>query len=291
MNGFETALQELTLVLFTTMAPSGTFATAVLVAVSAAVRRRNGEAAGKLDQFLWIPLAITLVGLVFSATHLGNPANALYVLLGVGSSPLSNEVAAGVVLLGVAGVYWLLSFSLKPLAALKNALAAMVVLAAAVFITAIAFAYDAATIITWHTPMVPAALWANAVFGGPLLATITLRVSGSEILSKRMEGAFSVVSAIGLVASTTLYLLQGNVVATAENSLLSASTLVPFYMPMVAVYFVLAALGSAVVFLPRFASGPRRPRWDFLGVLLAFSGVFVMRFAFYMMHMTVGVSL
>lgn len=291
MNGFETALQELTLVLFTTMAPSGTFAIAVLVAVSAGVRRRNEEAAGKLDQFLWVPMAITLVGLVFSATHLGNPANALYVLLGVGSSPLSNEVAAGVVLLGVAGVYWLLSFSLKPLAALKCALSAIVVLAAAAFITAIAFAYDAATIITWHTPMVPAALWANAVFGGPLLATTAFRVSGSGILSKRMEMAFLAVSSIGLAASTVLYLLQGNVVATAENSLLSASSLVPFYLPMVAVFFALAALGAVLVFLPKFASGPRRPRLDFLGVLLAFSGIFVMRFAFYMMHMTVGVSL
>lgn len=290
MNGFETALQEITLVLFTTMAPSGTFAVAALAAISASGRRREEGASRTLDQFLWIPLAITLVGLVFSATHLGNPANALYVLLGVGSSPLSNEVTAGVVFLGAAGVYWLLSFSLRPMVGPKNVLSAMVVLSAVAFITAIAFAYDAATILTWHTPMVPASLWASAVLGGPLLATVTLRISGSEVLAKGKERAFAVVSAVGLVAATALYLLQGGVVARAENSLVSASELVPFYLPMVAVFFVLALAGIAVVFMPRSASRRRRPRWDCLGALLALSGIFVMRFAFYMMHMTVGVS-
>lgn len=290
MSGFETALQELTLVLFTTMAPSGAFATSVLAALSTANRRRNEPSSRALDQFVWIPLAITLVGLVFSATHLGNPANALYVLLGVGSSPLSNEVAAGVVFLGVAGVYWLLSFSVKPLAGLKSALSGAVVLAGAAFVAAIAFAYDAKTILTWHTPMVPAALWANAVLGGPLLAAVTLRVSGSEARSGRMEKAFAVVSGIGLLFATALYLLQGDVVASAENSLLSASDLVPHYFAMVALFLALAFVGIVIVFMPWTASRPRRPRWDFLGAALALAGIFVMRFAFYMMHMTVGVS-
>ena len=33
------------------------------------------------------------------------------VLVGVGRSPLSNEVVAGVVFFGVAGIYWLTAFS------------------------------------------------------------------------------------------------------------------------------------------------------------------------------------
>ncbi|MFR1640267.1 MAG: DmsC/YnfH family molybdoenzyme membrane anchor subunit [Eggerthellaceae bacterium] len=42
-----------------------------------------------------------------ASTHLGNPANALFVFLGVGRSPLSNEVFCAVVFLPLAGVYWL----------------------------------------------------------------------------------------------------------------------------------------------------------------------------------------
>ena len=44
-----------------------------------------------------------MVGLVASATHLGNPANALYVFLGVGRSPLSTEVFCAVVFLALGG--------------------------------------------------------------------------------------------------------------------------------------------------------------------------------------------
>lgn len=289
MGGFETALQELTLVLFTTMAPSGAFATAAL-AVASALGRSDVEASRGVDQFLWIPLSITLVGLVCSATHLGNPANALYVLLGVGSSPLSNEVAAGVVFLGVAGAYWLLSFSVASLSALKNVLSVAIALAAVAFVTAIAFAYDAETILTWHTPMVPAALWANALSAGPMLAVSVLRVSGSSLVSRGRERAAAAISALGILVATALYVLQGEVVRSVENSLVSASELVPFYLPMVALFFVLSMAGFVVACHPRLASEVRRPRWDFVGVLTMLAGIFVMRFAFYMMHMTVGIS-
>ena len=58
-----------------------------------------------------------MVGLVASATHLGNPSNALYVFLGVGRSPLSTEVFFAVVFLALAGLYWLVRFRRAPLAA------------------------------------------------------------------------------------------------------------------------------------------------------------------------------
>ena len=55
-----------------------------------------------------------MVGLVASATHLGNPANALYVFTGVGRCPLSTEVFAAVIFLALAGVYLLYSFVEHP---------------------------------------------------------------------------------------------------------------------------------------------------------------------------------
>ena len=148
ISGLETALGEITLVLFTTLAPSGTIAFIVMSLVllfeplEDAVRRR-------INQFLCIPLAVTLVGLVASATHLGNPANALYVLLGVGRSPLSNEVFAAVFFLGLAGTYWLISFSEAPRVRFQKGWLIPTVLAGLVLVSAIAHAHAAHNIISW----------------------------------------------------------------------------------------------------------------------------------------------
>ena len=106
MDGFSIAFSEITLVLFTTLAPSGSVAY-LLMGLPVLAGRATGEAAQRLNHFSCVPLGITMVGLIASATHLGNPANALYVFTGVGRSPLSTEVFFAVVFLMLAGVYWL----------------------------------------------------------------------------------------------------------------------------------------------------------------------------------------
>ena len=171
VSGLETALNEITLVLFTTMAPAGTFALMIRGAFALKGGRRE-EARAALDRYTCVPLVIALVGLVASATHLGNPANALYVLVGVGRSPLSNEVVAGVVFFGVAGIYWLTAFSERPNLSLRRAALVLIEVTGALFVTAIAFAYDAETILTWRTVYVPAALWLNALVAGPIIASL-----------------------------------------------------------------------------------------------------------------------
>ena len=90
-TGFATAFSEITLVLFTTLAPSGAVAYA-LMSLPIIRGRLSDDAHRRIDKALCIPLIVSLVGLVASATHLGNPANALYVFMGVGRSPLSNTL-------------------------------------------------------------------------------------------------------------------------------------------------------------------------------------------------------
>ena len=102
ISGFDTALGEVTLVLFTTLAPSGAVAL-VLVAAVLLLSKFESAMRVRISTFMCIPLVVTMVGLVASATHLGNPANALYVFLHVGSSPLSNEVVSAVGLLACSG--------------------------------------------------------------------------------------------------------------------------------------------------------------------------------------------
>ena len=89
MDGFAIALSEITLVLFTTLAPSGAVAY-LLTSLPVLTGRATGEEARRLNQLTFLPLVIAMVGLIASATHLGNPSNALYVFTGVGRSPVNT---------------------------------------------------------------------------------------------------------------------------------------------------------------------------------------------------------
>lgn len=63
-----------------------------MLALAVAFGHLDEKGRARLAHATVIPLLVSMVGLVASATHLGTPANALYVLTGVGRSPLSNEV-------------------------------------------------------------------------------------------------------------------------------------------------------------------------------------------------------
>lgn len=334
--GLSTALSEITLVLFTTLAPSGALAICVMAVL---LLMRPGDAAQRrrLEKFLYIPLIATMAGLVASATHLGNPSNALYTFLGVGTSPLSNEVFAAVCFLALTGIYWFCSFLPLRSAVVRRAWLVAIVATGVAFVWTVAFAYDAPPIVTWHMPTVPLALFANACVGGPLLVAMTLRIARWGQSEGAVKGgsvpvlyaglAWASVAGIGL--STIVYAVQGVLLGGIQNYVAAASHLVPGYWGMLAAYVALCALG---VFFSRRAarrcvggcdgaqdgqagdaqgdqagdasrdersplSGHRRiagdrPCFDDVAALAcAFCGIFVMRFAFYMMHMTAGMGL
>ncbi|MEG1398113.1 MAG: DmsC/YnfH family molybdoenzyme membrane anchor subunit [Raoultibacter sp.] len=290
VSGFETAFGEITLVLFTTMAPSGVIACIVMSLVllfaplDEAARRR-------VNQFLCIPLVVTLVGLVASATHLGNPANALYVLLGVGRSPLSNEVFSSVLFLGLAGMYWLLSFSEKPRLRFQKAWLIPTILAGVLMVQAIAFAYMAATIISWDTIYVPLSLWLNSLVGGPILALVSVRVARAHDAWPPLGRVLCSIATVALVANVVVYLLQDATMASLVNSYVSAADLVPHYLGMIFGFAVLAGSGIVFAAWPLLRGTTACLPRDILACLLLFSGIFLMRFGFYMMHLTAGISL
>ena len=300
-TGFATAFSEITLVLFTTLAPSGAVAYA-LMSLPIIRGRLSDDAHRRIDKALCIPLIVSLVGLVASATHLGNPANALYVFMGVGRSPLSNEVFSAVIFLAFSGVYWLYSFAVKPRRLLQRLLAAGACASAIACITAIAFAYSASTIVTWDTPFSPLSLWTNALLGGPVLAIVGLRAARWKSRGNRFGRLMLVLAVVALVACLVVYALQGAIVLPAENAVASAGDLVPHYALLVCVFAVFAAAGIAVDALSLFRpsvsqEGKASPDEMTISVsrasvaaLLVLAGIFVMRFSFYMMHMTVGIS-
>ena len=299
--GFASAFSEITLVLFTTLAPSGAIAYA-LMSLPVVKGGLAEDAHRRIDKALAIPLIATLVGLVASATHLGNPANALYVFMGVGRSPLSNEVFSAVVFLAFAGVYWLYSFAVKPNRMLQRVLAVCACLGAAACVTAIAFAYSANTIVSWDTPFSPASLWLNALLGGPVLAIVGLRAARWRSSGNRYGCAMVALALAALVACVVVYALQGMWLASVGNAVRAATELVPFYGVYLAVFGVFSLIGIAIDAFSLIKSrreNPPSPVNEMTITIvrasaasaLVLAGIFAMRFSFYMMHMTVGISM
>ena len=290
LSGMGTALGEITLVLFTTLAPSGVVAF-ILMGLPLLRADLAADARRRINQFLSIPLVTAMVGLAASATHLGNPANALYVFLGVGRSPLSTEVFCAVVFLALAGVYWLYSFAERPRVGLQRPWMVLAMAAGIVFVTSVAFAYNAETIVSWYTVYVPLNLMLNALVGGPILAIAGLRAAGYEPVESRMGRVLTMVAAAALAVNVVTFGMQGADLASIENSYLTAAELVPSYGLMVCAFGV---LGMAGIGLDAVELWPRRVRLS-VGraagaAVLVLAGIFVMRFAFYMMHLTVGLG-
>ncbi|MCI8468984.1 MAG: dimethyl sulfoxide reductase anchor subunit [Eggerthellaceae bacterium] len=291
-TGFASAWNEITLVLFTTLAPSGVVAFILMAAPLVARADRMGDEARRtLEHWLWLPITVAMVGLVASATHLGNPANALYVLAGVGRSPLSNEVVCGVAFLGSAGMYWLTSFSAsRGHVGLRRIALAAVSLAGALFVTTIAFAYHAQTIVSWHTAFVPLSLWLNALVGGPLLASIGLRMAGYQTARHRYGRALVSLAGAALAGNVVVYALWGARLPAFENAMTDAASLMPCFLPLTALFAALCACGVALAAREAWRDGSASPARLGAASLLALAGIFVMRFAFYMTHMTVGLG-
>lgn len=289
MSGFDTALGEITLVLFTTLAPSGVFAFMIVAALLAG-KTLEEELRRRINQFLCIPLVITMVGLVASATHLGNPANALYVFLGVGRSPLSTEVFCAVVFLFFAGLYWLYSFARKPHIGLQRIWAVVIIIAGAAFITAIAFAYDSKTIVSWNTVFTPLNLWLNALVGGPLVALLTLQVAKAEFVAQTLGKRLCVFAGLALMVNTTSFVVQGSQLADIANSFGTAADLVPFYGVFAGIFFFFCLSALALFFIPLRKGVFPKLLVSIASCFLVYGGIFIMRFAFYMMHMTVGLG-
>lgn len=288
MTGFATAFNEITLVLFTTLAPSGAVAYAIM---GVATLCAKGDERNRVNGALLVPFLVTLVGLVASATHLGNPDNALYVFSRVGSSPLSNEVCAAVLFLGLSGLHWLYQFAEHARPRLLNALLVAGIVASVVFLASVAFAYASRTVVTWSTPYVPLALCLNALVGGPVLAIAGLAFSRWEPLGGCVGRALLALSGAALVANACVYAAQGAAVLSARNWVQSVDQLVPNYELFVLVFCLLAAVGLLIDAVPLLRGKRVAKRAVIAASALVFAGIFVMRFAFYMMHMTYGISL
>lgn len=281
-SGFD----EISLALFTTLAPAGVIAFIALAA--ARLFADQHEKAVRIDRMIALPFSVCLVGFIASATHLGTPANALHVFSGVGRSPLSNEVFSAVVFLFFVGSYWMMAFKQTFPDKIAHIWLAAGTIAGLVFLACTSTAYAVHTVPTWDTVFSPANMLLAAFFTGPLFGMFFLLLCRTErpLLPRLLLTVSSIAFVVGVIVLAMHQQSLGNI----ANNETSALALAPHYPSIIAAHAVLGlfSLASAAFSLRKGGRFRAKLIACGIGVLAASIAVFITRIAFYQLHMTLG---
>ena len=280
-------MAELPLALFTTLAPVGAGAF-IALAVAFFTTKFSDEQLKKIDRMTTIPVVVLVAGFICAFFHLASPMHAFGVFAGVGASPLSNELLAGVVFAVLAIVYWIVALAGKLGEGARKGFAAVVAVMAVVFACFTGAAYMMETIASWNTPMVPVAVLGFSLLGGVSLGVLVLALSGA--LEDAAKGGFKmaapVVLIVGLVLGVAGLLVQVMSVSGMGNALVDGADLVaaasaPMWIGVVCMVVAAAAAFMALRNTKSTALAAAAP-------VLAVVGVFAARLAFYAVQLSVG---
>lgn len=175
----ESVFAEMPLALFTTLSSVGAGAFVVMACVVFAAGL-DEVAAKKLDRLSLVPFLVACVGFVCAFFHLASPLNAFGVFSGVGSSPLSNEIVAGMVFMVAAAVYVVLAWAGKLSGGLRRGLACVCAVLAVVFSLFMGMAYMMHTIASWNTWTTPVQMLGFALAGGAVLEALVVAAAGLQ---------------------------------------------------------------------------------------------------------------
>ena len=280
-------MAELPLALFTTLAPIGAGAF-IALAVAFFTTKFSDEQLKKIDRMTTIPVVVLVAGFICAFFHLASPMHAFGVFAGVGASPLSNELLAGVVFAVLAIVYWIVALAGKLGEGARKGFAAVVAVMAIVFACFTGAAYMMETIASWNTPMVPVAVLGFSLLGGVSLGVLVLALSGA--LEDAAKGGFKmaapVVLVVGLVLGIAGLLVQVMSVSGMGNALVDGADLVAAASAPMWIGVVCMVVAAAAAFMAL-----RNSKSTALAVaapVLAIVGVFAARLAFYAVQLSVG---
>lgn len=278
---------ELPLALFTTLAPIGAGAF-IALAVAFFTTKFSDEQLKKIDRMTTIPVVVLVAGFICAFFHLASPMHAFGVFAGLGASPLSNELLAGVVFAVLAIVYWIVALAGKLGEGARKGFAAVVAVMAVVFACFTGAAYMMETIASWNTPMVPVAVLGFSLLGGVSLGVLVLALSGA--LEDAAKGGFKmaapVVLVVGLVLGIAGLLVQVMSVSGMGNALVDGADLVAAASAPMWIGVVCMVVAAAAAFMAL-----RNSKSTALAVaapVLAIVGVFAARLAFYAVQLSVG---
>lgn len=280
-------MAELPLALFTTLAPIGAGAF-IALAVAFFTTKFSDEQLKKIDRMTTIPVVVLVAGFICAFFHLASPMHAFGVFAGLGASPLSNELLAGVVFAVLAIVYWIVALAGKLGEGARKGFSAVVAVMAVVFACFTGAAYMMETIASWNTPMVPVAVLGFSLLGGVSLGVLVLALSGA--LEDAAKGGFKmaalVVLVIGLVLGVAGLLVQVMSVSGMGNALVDGADLVAAASAPMWIGVVCMVVAAAAAFMAL-----RNSKSTALAVaapVLAIVGVFAARLAFYAVQLSVG---
>lgn len=280
-------MAELPLALFTTLAPIGAGAF-IALAVAFFTTKFSDEQLKKIDRMTTIPVVVLVAGFVCAFFHLASPMHAFGVFAGLGASPLSNELLAGVVFAVLAIVYWIVALAGKLGEGARKGFAAVVAVMAVVFACFTGAAYMMETIASWNTPMVPVAVLGFSLLGGICLGVLVLALSGA--LEDAAKGGFKMaalaVLVVGLILGVAGLMVQVMSVSDMGNALVDGADLVvaasaPMWIGVVCMVVAAAAAFMALRNSKSTALAAAAP-------VLAIVGVFAARLAFYAVQLSVG---
>ena len=280
-------MAELPLALFTTLAPIGAGAF-IALAVAFFTTKFSDEQLKKIDRMTTIPVVVLVAGFICAFFHLASPMHAFGVFAGLGASPLSNELLAGVVFAVLAIVYWIVALAGKLGEGARKGFAAVVAVMAVVFACFTGAAYMMETIASWNTPMVPVAVLGFSLLGGVSLGVLVLALSGA--LEDAAKGGFKmaapVVLIVGLVLGVAGLLVQVMSVSGMGNALVDGADLVAAASAPMWIGVVCMVVAAVAAFMS--LRNSKSTALAAAAPVLAVVGVFAARLAFYAVQLSVG---
>ena len=280
-------MAELPLALFTTLAPIGAGAF-IALAVAFLTTKFSDEQLKKIDRMTTIPVVVLVAGFVCAFFHLASPMHAFGVFAGVGASPLSNELLAGVVFAVLAIVYWIVALAGKLGEGARKGFAVVVAVMAVVFACFTGAAYMMETIASWNTPMVPVAVLGFSLLGGICLGVLVLALSGA--LEDAAKGGFKMaalaVLIVGLVLGVAGLLVQVTSVSGMGNALVDGADLVAAASAPMWIGVVCMVVAAVAAFMS--LRNSKSTALAAAAPVLAIVGVFAARLAFYAVQLSVG---
>ncbi|HHF4970522.1 TPA: dimethyl sulfoxide reductase anchor subunit family protein [Haemophilus influenzae] len=273
-----TGLYELPLVFFTVLAQSAVGAWLVFTFVL--LNEKNTKSRTYIHKVMFVILALLGIGFIASIMHLGLPIRAFNSLNRVGSSMMSNEIAAGAIFFTLAGFYWLIAILGKMPVSLGNVWRIVTALIGILFMYVMNQVYHITSIPTWNNALTSWSFYLTVVLGG-LTLSYALLIPNKQREYQHLPSLFAI--GVSLVAIVAIY--QGFNLHNIHSAIQNAADLVPNYAIMTVTRLCLLSIVAFLLF--------RVKNIGLLGisVLLTLVAEGIGRVLFYGLHMTYGMAI
>ena len=282
------AFAEMPLALFTTLASIGAGAF-IALACAFFTAKLSDEQLAKVDKMTLIPAIVVVVGFIAAFFHLANAGAAFGVFGGIGRSPMSNEILAGVLFVVVMLVYVIMGLAGKLGEGSRKGLSAVLAVLAIVFAVLMGMAYFIETVPSWNSPWPVVQELGYALLGGAALGALVLAAAGS--LGDVVEGGFKMpliaLAAIGCVLAVAGLAMMASSMGGYENAIVAGAELLEDAMTCLIVAVVCLIVAFVAVFLA--ARGAQGITWPAVAAIAALVGVLAGRFVFYALQISVGI--